>query len=103
MELLLLSLRHVILHGPEQLSDDELLRRAISRVDEPERTVRRLKQERDAAAARTAAYGELEAAYRKACAAHRRMRRAALTLGLVAAGLFVLLVVSVLVAWRLLT
>ena len=66
--------------------------------------MRRLKQERDAAAARAAASGALEAAYRKACAAaHRRMRRAALTLGLVAAGLFVLLVISVLVAWRLLT
>lgn len=58
--------------------------------------MRRLKQERDAAAARAAAYGALEAAYRNACAA-------ALTLGLVAAGLFVLLVISVLVAWRLLT
>ncbi len=40
---------------------------------------------------------------RRKGAAHRRMRRAALTLGLVAAGLFVLLVISVLVAWRLLT
>ena len=45
----------------------------------------------------------MEAAYHKACAAHRRMRRAARTLGLVAAGPFVLLVISVLVAWRLLT
>ena len=34
---------------------------------------------------------------------HDRMRRLALRLGLVAAGLFVLPVVSVLVAWRLST
>ena len=40
---------YVRLHGPEQVSDAELLRRAISRGDELERTVRGLERERDEA------------------------------------------------------
>ncbi len=41
-------------------------------------------------------------AYRKETAAHGRMRKVARTLGLAAAALFALLVISVLAAWRLL-
>ena len=45
----------------------------------------------------------LEESYRKERGERDRMRRATFILGLVATGLFGLLVVSVLVAWRLLT
>ena len=45
----------------------------------------------------------LEEVYRKERVERDRMRRAAFILGLVATGMFGLLVVSVLVAWRLLT
>ena len=58
---------------------------------------------RDAASVREDAYEELTDTYRKECAAHDRMRRVALRLGLVVAALFGLLVISVLVTWRLLT
>ena len=58
---------------------------------------------RPAASVSSHAYEDLEEAYRKERAVHDRMRRLALRLGLVAAGLFVLPVVSVLVAWRLST
>ena len=54
----------------------------------------KLEQERNAG---------LEEVYRKERVERDRMRRAAFILGLVATGLFGLLVVSVLVAWRLLT
>ena len=40
---------YVRMHGPEYLSDDELLRQAIIREDELERTVRELERERDEA------------------------------------------------------
>ncbi len=96
---------YVRLQGPEQLSDAELLRRAISRGDELERTVRGLERERDeardAASASSAAYEEVTEAYRKERVAHGRTRRLALRLGLVVAALVVLLVIGVLVAWRL--
>ena len=98
---------YVRLHGPEQLSDAELLRRATIRGDELERTVRGVERERDeardAAAASSAAYEELTEAYRKERVAHGRTRRLALRLGLVVAALVVLLVIGVLVAWRLFT
>ncbi|MDE2994096.1 MAG: hypothetical protein OXU67_09460, partial [Chloroflexota bacterium] len=98
---------YVRLHGPEQLSDEELLRRASIRVDELERTVRGLERERDeardAAAASSAAYEALTEAYRKERVAHDRTRRLALRRGLIVAALVVLLVIGVLVAWRLFT
>lgn len=42
-------------------------------------------------------------AYRKERAAHERTKRLAVRLGLVAAALFVMLVISILVTWLLLT
>ena len=104
---------YVRMHGPEYLSDDELLRSAIMREDELERTVRELERSasqlererdeaREAAAASRQAYEEMEEAYRKERAAHGRTRELASRLR-AAAGLVVLLVISVLVAWLLLT
>ena len=105
---------YVLMHGPEYMSDEELLERTIVNLDESERTVRRLRrtaselekerdEARDTASAREDAYGELEEAYHRERAAHRRMRRLALRLGQVAVVLFALLVVSVLVSWLVLT
>ena len=74
---------YVRMLGPEDPSDEELLRRAIIREDELERTVREmersaseLERERDeareAAAAGSQAYEELEETYRKgACRARK--------------------------------
>ena len=104
---------YVRMHGPEYLSDDELLRSAIMRKDELERTVRELERSasqqererdeaREAAAASRQAYEEMEEAYRKEQAAHGRTRELASRLR-AAAELVVLLVISVLVAWLLLT
>ena len=72
---------YVRMHGPESLGDDELLRRAIIREDELERTVQALKQSasklererdeaREAASAGRDAYDGLMEAYRKERAAH---------------------------------
>ena len=105
---------YVRMHGPEYLSDEELLRRAITRVDELERAVRGLEQTaselererdeaREVASASKDAYEELTEAYRNERAAHGRTRRVALRLGLVAVVLFALVAVSIIVAWRLFT
>ena len=109
---------YVLVHGPEYLSDEELLRRAIIREDGLERTVRglertasELEQERDearaaaraAASASREAYEELTEAYRRERATHRRTKRMARTLGVVAVTLFALLAVGILVTWRLFT
>lgn len=100
----------------EYVTDDELLRRAIARGDELERTVRELERrlseserraselerERDEAresvSARRQAYEEVEEAYRKEQVAHGRTRRLAVRLALAVA---VLLVVVGLLTWRL--
>ena len=105
---------YVRMQGPEYLSDDELLRRALGRAEELRQTALdwesaawKLEQERDeaqeAASASRDAYEELQEAYRKERAARGRTRRVALRLALVAAALFVLLVISVIAAWRLST
>ena len=102
---------YVQMHG-EYLSDDELLRRAIIRGDDLERTVRdfertaseleeELAEARDAASVSEVAYRMLETAYGKERAAHSRTKQVARMLGLVALVLLVLLVFSVLVTWRL--
>ena len=105
---------YVRMHGPEYLSDDELLHRALDRAEELRQTALdwesaawTLEQERDeardAASASRDAYEELTEAYCKERAGHGRTRRVALRLALVAVTLFVMFVISVLVAWRLLT
>ena len=101
---------YVRLEGPEYVSDDELLRRSLVREDKLQRTVwdldgraSELERERDeareAASASERAYEEMEEAYRKEQAAHGRTNRLAFRLGVLAAVLLVLLVVSVLVWW----
>ena len=105
---------YVRMLGPGDPSDEELLRRAIIRENELERVVREMERSasemerergeaREAAANSRQAYAQLEEAYRKKRVAHWRTRRLAVRLGLVAARLFVLLVISILVAWLLLT
>ena len=100
------------MHGSEYPSDEELLRRAIIREDELERTVRELERsaselerERDkaktVASASEGAHRKLEMAYDEEYAVHLRTKRMARTLGLVAVALFALLAVGILVAWRL--
>ncbi len=77
------------MHGPEYLSDDELLSLVIAREDELERTVRQLERSaselkftaselererdeaRESASASRRPYEELEEAYRKEIAAHK--------------------------------
>ncbi len=109
---------YVRVHGPEQLSNAELLRRASSRVDELERTVRGVEQSvsewrlraseleherdeaRESAVTARRPYLGLEGKFQKEVAAHRETRRLAIRLGLVVVALFV---ISALLTWRLLT
>ena len=106
----------VRMHGPEHLSDEELLRRAIVRENELERTVRELEQsaselqrgaselerERDEAresvSASRQANAELEEAYRKETAAHKETKQLFTMLRVTAV---VLLVICGLLTWRL--
>ena len=101
---------YVRLEGPEHVSDEELLRRAIVREDKLQRTVweldgraSELERERDeareAASASRRPYQELEEAYRKERAAHGRTRRWAIRPGL---AVVALLVICGLLTWRLL-
>ena len=107
---------YVRMHGPERLSDKELLRCAVVREDELERTVRELErsaselqrgaselererdEDREAASASRQAYRELEEAYRKETAAHKETKELVIMLRVTAA---VLLVVVGLLTWRL--
>ena len=86
-------------------SDDDLLSRAIDRVDDLEQTVLRVERDeaRDAASASEEAHRKVETAYSEERAAHGRTKWVARTLGLVTGPLFALLAVSILVAWRLFT
>ena len=101
---------YVRMHGPEYVSDEELLRRAIVREDKLQRTVWELdgrasemERERDeakeAASASRQAYEEMEEACRKERAIHERTRRWAIRLGL---AVVALLVICGLLTWRLL-
>ena len=98
---------YVRMHGPELMSDEELLERTIANLDESERTSSELERERDearqAASGSRDAYEEVTEAYRKERAEHGRTRQLALRLGLVAAALFVLLIISIVVSWLPLT
>ena len=100
----------VRLEGPEDVSDDELLRRSLVREDKLQRTVWELDgraselelerdEARESAAAARRPYEELQEEYRKERSAHGRTRRLAIRLGLIAAALLVLLVASTLVSW----
>ena len=99
------------MHGPEYLSDEELLSRAIAREDELERTVRQLERSaselererdeaRESASASRRPYEELEEASRKERTAHKETKELVNMLRMTAV---VLLVVSVLVSWLVLT
>ena len=99
----------VRMEGPEYVSDDELLRRALGREDKLQWTVweldrraseleRERDEARDAASASRQAYEEMEEAYRKERAAHGRTRRLAIRLGL---AVVALLVICGLLTWRL--
>ncbi len=100
---------YVEMEGPERVSDEELLRRAIGREDRLQRRLVKLDQraqalerERDeavhAAAADRQALEEMEERYEKERDARRRMRRLAIRLGL---AVVVLLAVVGLLVWRL--
>ena len=105
---------YVKLPGPRYPSDRELLRQARARVEQQERTVGeladeadQLEQERDRAQSETEAargeYRQLEAEHHKEQAAHRRAKRWAARLGIAVVVLVVILAVTVLVAWWLIT
>ncbi len=107
---------YVRMEGPAYPSDTELLRRAIAREGELERTVRKMEQQasesklreselererdeaRESVSASRQAYAEIEEEYRKDQMAHGGTRRLAFRLGLV---VVVLLVVVGLLTWRL--
>ena len=108
---------YVRMHGPEYLSDEELLRRAIAREDELQRTVRELEQnvselklraselERERDEARESAstsrrpYQELERAYQKEVAAHKETNELFIAVRVAVFVLLALLIVSVLLWW----
>ena len=100
---------NVRMEGPERVSDEELLRRALARegklqqrLVDLDRRAQALERERDeavyAASADRRAYEEMEEAYEKERDARRRMRRLAVRLGL---AVVVLLAVVGLLVWRL--
>ena len=106
------------MHGPEHPSDGELLRRAIGREDELQRTVQErerkaseaelraseLERERNEARESTSAtvqrYERLQQTHRKERETHESTKSWVFLLGLFAA---VLLVTTGLLAWRVLT
>ena len=108
---------YVRMHGPEYLSDEELLRRSASREEELQRTVRELEQsisewqvrasefERERDEARESAttanrpYYELEREYQQEVAAHRETKGALTTTRVIAFVLLALLVGFILLWW----
>ena len=107
----------VRMRGPEYLSDEELLRRAIAREDELQRTARQLEQdvselklraselerERDEASESASAsrrpYQELERAYQKEVAAHKETNELFIAVRVAVFVLLALLIGSVLLWW----
>ena len=105
---------YVKLPGPRYPSDRELLIQARTRVEQLERTVGelaeeadRLEQERDRARAETDTaideYRKLEEVLLREQNGHQRTRRWVARLGIAVAVLVMLLAVTVLVAWWLIT
>ena len=108
---------YVRMQGSEYLSDEDLLRRAVAREDELERTVRELERSaselklraselererneaRESASASIRPYEELEEAYRKEIAEHKETKEVVVAVRVTAIVLFMLLVASVLVWW----
>ena len=108
---------YVRMHGPEYLSDEELLRRSVAKEEELQRTVRELERsltewqiraselERDRDEARESAttanrpYYELEEEYRKEVAEHSETKGALITTRVIAFVLLVLLIGLVLLWW----
>ena len=108
---------YVRMQGPEYLSNEELLRRAIAREAELQRTVRQLEQNvselklraselererdeaRESASAGRRPYQELEEAYRKERTEHKETKEALIAVRVTAIALLVLLIASVLVWW----
>ena len=100
---------HVRMEGPERVSDEDMLRRALDREGklqrrlwESDQRVQALERERDeavyAASADRQALEEIEEKYEKERDARRRMKRLAIRLGL---AVVVLLVLVGLLTWRL--
>ena len=109
----------VRMRGPEYLSDEELLRRAIAREHELERTVRQLERSaselklraseleleleldeaRESSSAGRRPYEELEEAYRKETAAHKETKELLNMARVTAFVLLALLIASVLLWW----
>ena len=105
---------YVRMEGSEYITDGELLRRAVAREDELQRTVRELEQNvsewklraselererdeaRESAATANRPYHELERAYQKEVAEHKETKELLIAARVTA---FVLLVVSVLLWW----
>ena len=106
---------YVRMQGPEYLSDAELLRRAIAREDELQRTVQELEQNvselklraseleldeaRESASASRRPYQELEREYQKEVAAHKETNELFIAVRVAVFVLLALLIASVLVWW----
>ncbi len=108
---------YVRMQGSEYLSDAELLRRAIAREDELQRTVRQLEQNvselklsaselererdeaRESAATARRPYHELERTYQKEVAAHKETNELFIAVRVAVFVLLALLIASVLVWW----
>jgi len=108
---------YVRMHGPEYLSDEELLRRSVAREEELQRTVRELEQgisewqirsselererddARESAATANRPYRELERQHQKEVAAHKETKGALITTRVIAFVLLALLVGLVLLWW----
>jgi len=101
---------YVRMEGPEYLSDEELLLRAMDREEELQRTVRELEQSvselererdeaRESAATARRPYEELEKEYRKEIAEHKETRDLLNIVRVTAIVLLVLLIACVLLWW----
>ena len=98
------------LEGPEYVSDDELLRRSLVREDKLQRTVweldgraseleREWDEAKDAASASRQGYEEIEEAYWKERAAHKKTKEGLIVARVISFVLLALLITSVLVWW----
>ena len=108
---------YVRMHGPEYLSDEELLHRSIAREEELERTVRELEQSvsewklraselererdeaRESAATARGPYVKLEMEHRQEVADHKATKYVLNVISVIAFVLLALLVGSILLWW----